>query len=170
VIARAPILHVIASTLVALVMGTSFAHVLEWPAKLLYDAELYGRIQTSLYAHWGPPGIGGFLEPAAILAVMALAWVVRRDRTALAMVGAAAALLLLAFPVIFLWRVEPANDVFRAILQTGSPPQDWAHWRMQWESGHAMRFGAHLVAFILLLSTLAWRRDFASASPRPSSW
>jgi hypothetical protein len=40
----------IAITLLALTMGTSFAHVLEWPAKLHYAGEFYLRLQTSLYA------------------------------------------------------------------------------------------------------------------------
>jgi hypothetical protein len=49
----------IAITLLALTMGTSFAHVLEWPAKLHYTGEFYLRLQTSLYAYWGPPSITG---------------------------------------------------------------------------------------------------------------
>jgi hypothetical protein len=47
-------LRVVTLTLVALAMGMSFAHVLEWPAKLNYDASFYVRVQTSLYALWGP--------------------------------------------------------------------------------------------------------------------
>ncbi|WP_157205025.1 hypothetical protein [Methylomonas methanica] len=53
--------------LVALLLGLAFAHVLERPAKMLYDAALYLTIQKTLYFAWGPPHIGGILEPAAIL-------------------------------------------------------------------------------------------------------
>ncbi len=49
--------------LTALLLGTSFAHVLERPAKLQYPASLYVTLQQTLYVHWGPPSIGGFLEP-----------------------------------------------------------------------------------------------------------
>jgi hypothetical protein len=49
--------------LVALLLGLAFAHVLERPAKMLYDAELYVTLQKTLYVAWGPPNAGGFLEP-----------------------------------------------------------------------------------------------------------
>jgi hypothetical protein len=137
-------------TLVALVLGTSFAHVLEWPAKLQYEGPLYVRLQTSLYAWWGPPSIAGFLEPAAILAVLVLAALVRHHRSAFALMAVAAGVLLLAFPVVFFWRVAPANAVFRAAAAAGTLPPDWAAWRTQWETGHALRFVLHLTAFVLL--------------------
>ena len=41
--------------LVALLCGLAFAHVLELPAKMQYDATLYITLQKSLYVHWGPP-------------------------------------------------------------------------------------------------------------------
>jgi hypothetical protein len=141
--------YVVTLTLVALVLGTSFAHVLEWPAKLQYDGPLYVRLQTSLYTRWGPPSITGFVEPAAILAVLVLAALVRHDGPVRAWVAAAAAVLLLAFPVVFFWRVAPANAVFRAAA-AGTLPPDWAAWRTQWETGHALRFVLHLTAFVLL--------------------
>jgi hypothetical protein len=58
--------HVVTLVLVALVLGTSFAHVLQWPAKLHYDGPLYSRT--------------GFVEPAALLAVLVLAALLRHDR------------------------------------------------------------------------------------------
>ena len=50
--------------LVALSLGLAFAHVLERPAKMQYPADLYVTLQRSLYVHWGPPSVGGILEPA----------------------------------------------------------------------------------------------------------
>jgi hypothetical protein len=148
------VLSVVALTLAALVLGTSFAHVLEWPAKLAYDGPLYLRLQTSLYAQWGPPGIGGFLEPLAIAAVLALAIRWRAPRRARRLVVAALVCLALAFPIVFFWRVAPANEAFRHAVSAGLPP-DWTAWRMRWESGHALRFALHLSAFVLLASALA---------------
>jgi len=41
--------------LVALLSGLTFAHVLEQPAKMQYDAALYITLQKSLYVQWDPP-------------------------------------------------------------------------------------------------------------------
>jgi hypothetical protein len=144
--------HVVTLVLVALVLGTSFAHVPQWPAKLQYDGPLYTRLQTTLYMLWGPPSLTGFIEPAAILAVLVLAALLRHDRPAFTLVAVAAGVMLLAFPVVFYWRVEPANVAFRAAALAGTVPKDWAAWRTQWETGHALRFVLHLVAFVLLAS------------------
>jgi hypothetical protein len=144
--------HVVTLVLVALVLGTSFAHVLEWPAKLQYDGSLYTRLQTTLYMRWGPPSLTGFVEPAALLAVLVLAALLRHERPAFTLVAVAAGALLLAFPVIFFWRVQPANAAFRAAALAGTVPADWAAWRTRWETGHALRFLLHLIAFVLLAS------------------
>jgi hypothetical protein len=143
--------HVVTLVLVALVLGTSFAHVLQWPAKLQYDGPLYTRLQTSLCMLWGPPSLTGFVEPAALLAVLVLA-ALRHDRPAFTLVAVAGGVMLLAFPVIFYWRVEPANVAFRTAALAGTVPKDWTAWRTQWETGHALRFVLHLVAFVLLAS------------------
>ena len=66
-------LRVFGTLLVALVAGLSFAHVLEAQAKRAYLPPLYIQLQKSLYVQWRPPQIGGFLEPAAIVAIGLLA-------------------------------------------------------------------------------------------------
>jgi hypothetical protein len=40
--------HVVTLVLVALVLGTSFAHALQWPAKLQYAGPLYTQLQNTL--------------------------------------------------------------------------------------------------------------------------
>src|SRR6266700_47928 len=99
--------------LVSLLLGLAFAHVLERPAKMRYDAALYITLQKTLYVAWGPPNVGGILEPAAILATAVLAYLVRKRRSTLVMSLAATICLLLAFPVVFFLFVEPANTAFR---------------------------------------------------------
>ena len=126
--------QVITVTLAALLLGTSFAHGLEWPAKLPYDGDLYVRLQTSLYSLWGPPHVGGFLEPVTIFAVLILAVLVRSHRSALRLPLVAAGCLLLAFPVVFFWRVAPANAAFLSAAATDILPPDWSMWRPQWET------------------------------------
>jgi hypothetical protein len=151
-------------TLVALTMGTSFAHVLEWPAKLGYTGEFYLRLQTSLYAYWGPPRITGFVEPAAVLSVLCLAVLCRRRPVSLRLTRGAATCLLLAFPVLFFWRVAPANATFLHAAHAEILPSDWNAWRTQWETGHAIRFVLHLIAFVLLAFSLTSERTTVRVS------
>jgi hypothetical protein len=148
----------IAIALVALTMGTSFAHVLELPAKLHYTGEFYLRLQTSLHAYWGPPRVTGFVEPAAMLSVLFLAVLCRRGPVTLRLTLGAAICLLLAFPVVFFWRVAPANATFFHAAHTGILPSGWNAWRMRWETGHAIRFVLHLIAFVMLAVSLTSER------------
>jgi hypothetical protein len=47
--------HVVTFVLVALVLGTSFAHVLQWPAKLQHDGPVYTRLHDA-GRESSPPG------------------------------------------------------------------------------------------------------------------
>lgn len=148
--------------LVALTAGMAFARVLEMPAKLLYDAELYLNIQRTLYTAWGPPNIGGILEPAAILATLVLCAAIRRRRRAFWLSSAAAVCLLAAFPLVYFLLVEPVNEIFRA---TSLIPANWTELRYQWEMGHAIRFALQFIALSLLLLSVLYetgRRKFMS--------
>lgn len=140
--------------LVALVAGLAFAHVLESSAKMQYDAHFYITLQKSLYVQWGPPQLGGFLEPAAIAATGLLAFLVRKSPAGPWPGLAALLLLLLAFPVVFFWLVAPANAGFAAASVTNIPP-DWAALRSNWETGHAVRFALQFAALALLIGSLA---------------
>ena len=140
--------------LVALLAGLAFAHVLERPAKMQFDPALYLTIQKSLYIHWGPPHVGGVLEPAAILATGLLAFFLRRDRRGLSFALGALFALLLAFPVVFFWMVAPANAAFLAVTAPSLPP-NFTDLRSNWETGHAIRFALQSGAFSLLVLSLA---------------
>ena len=147
---------------VALLTGLAFAHVLERPAKMLYDAALYLTLQKTLYVAWGPPNVGGILEPAAILATLLLAIGVRRRQPAFWLSLGAGAALLLAFPVVFFAYVAPANEAFRAAT-TASIPPNWMELRSSWETGHAIRFVLQLAALsLLVLSVLIDSRENVS--------
>ena len=139
--------------LVALLTGLALAHVLEQPAKMHYDAALYITLQKSLYVDWGPPNLGGVLEPAAILATGLLAFVVRKNRRGFWFSLGALIALLLAFPVVFFGWVAPANAVFAAATLPNIPP-GWSTARSNWELGHAIRFGLQLTALAMLVLSL----------------
>ena len=150
--------------LVALLTGLAFAHVLERPAKMLYDAALYITLQKTLYVAWGPPNVGGILEPAAILATIALSFFERKRRTAMRLSVGATVALLLAFPVVFFVYVAPANEAFLAATLTSIPP-NWMELRASWETGHTIRFVLQLAALSsLLLSVVAQSRAHTSQS------
>ena len=140
--------------LVALLYGLAFAHVLEQPAKMQYDAALYITLQKSLYVQWGPPNIGGVLEPLAIAATGLLAFFLRRSKRGLWLSLAALFALLLAFPIVFFWLVAPANAGFLAATLPSIPP-DWTDLRSDWEVGHAIRFTLQFAALSLLVLSLA---------------
>lgn len=154
--------RVFTTLLVALVSGLAFAHVLESPAKLQYGAQAYIGLQQTLYVQWGPPHLGGWLEPAAIVATGLLSFWLRRRPRAGRLGLAALLLLLLAFPVVFFWWVAPANAGFAAAVLPSIPP-DWAALRSRWETGHALRFGLQFAALALLVGSLAW--DAGAAAP-----
>jgi hypothetical protein len=136
--------------LVALTAGMAFAHLLERPAKMLYDGVLYSTVQRTLYVQWGWPNIGGIVELAAVLSAVVLVFLVRNRKPAVALSMAAAITLLLAFPVMFLLFVGPANDVFLASAAESAAP-NWRTMRESWELGHTIRFYLQLAALSLLL-------------------
>jgi hypothetical protein len=95
--------------------------VLERPAKMLYDAGSYVTVQKTLYEAWGPPNVGGILEPAAILATIILALCGQESRhshSRLAQRWRSCSL----FPVVFFLFVAPANEAFRAATPTSVLP------------------------------------------------
>ena len=140
--------------LVALLCGLAFAHVLELPAKMQYDAVLYITLQKSLYVQWGPPNIGGVLEPLAIAATGLLAFFVRKSKRGMWLSVGALFALLLAFPIVFFWLVAPANAGFLAATLPSIPP-NWTDLRSNWEMGHAIRFALQFAALSLLVLSLA---------------
>jgi hypothetical protein len=135
--------------LAALTMGTTFAHALELPAKMNYDAALWTTLQQSLY--WGFGNIGGYFEAATVfLAAPVLTFLVRKRRPAFQWTLAGTVCFALAFFVVFLVFTEPMN---REITQwtPQSVPTNWTQVRNQWEYSHVARFVLHLMGLSALL-------------------
>jgi hypothetical protein len=144
--------------LAALTMGLTFAHTLELPQKMGYDAAMWTSVQHSLYRYFGL--IGGPIEVAAVVAAVVFA-VRARGLPAgrLATIGAACFIVALAwwFAVVNTANAEIGSWAADAV------PSDWERWRAQWEFGHAAHFVLTLAGFLaLLLATV-----LASAAESP---
>jgi hypothetical protein len=140
---RAGITAVVAA---ALTMGLTFAHTLELPQKLGYDAALWTRIQQSLYLWFGV--VGGAVEVAAVIAAVVFAARTRgRPGGRLATSGAA------LFVVALAWWFVVVNTANAEIgsWAVDAVPADWERWRAQWEFGHAVHFMLTLAGFLTLL-------------------
>jgi hypothetical protein len=130
----------------ALTMGLTFAHTLELPQKLGYDAATWTRIQQSLYLYFGV--VGGAVEVAATIAAVAFAVRARgQPGGRLATIGAA------CFVTALAWWFAVVNTANAQIgsWTVGAAPSDWERWRAQWEFGHAAHFALTLAGFLMLL-------------------
>ncbi|MGH3096650.1 MAG: hypothetical protein ACRDMV_11715 [Streptosporangiales bacterium] len=139
-----------AMLLSACTMGLEFAHVLEWQPKTHYPAALYVRLQESLYIWFG--NVGSVIYVLAIVASVALAVALRKERSSRGLVTAAAALEVIAL-ITFLTIVYPVNLQF-PVHGSGAVPAGWAALRDRWELGHAVGFALFTAAFILLAVNL----------------
>jgi hypothetical protein len=85
----------IALLLAALSLTMEFAHVLELPQKMQYDAQLYTAVNSSLYYYFAV--VGAVVQLGAIVACAILTYAVLHRRPAFAWTLAATVLLLSAF-------------------------------------------------------------------------
>jgi hypothetical protein len=136
----------VAVVLAALTMGLAFAHTLELPQKLDYDAATWTQLQHSLYRYFAV--VGGPLEVATVLAAVVFAVRAHRLRGGrLAAVGVVCFVLALGWWFVV---VNTANaEVGRWAVD--AVPSDWRRWRAQWEVGHAGHFVVTFAGFLALL-------------------
>ena len=157
----------ITSTITALLMGATFCHVLESPAKMRYPAELYLTLHRTLYVAFGPPNIGVFIEAGAILAAVILVFLTRKRRPAFWLTLAGAVFLIAGLAVYFAF-VEPANVAMKA-MSLDSAPSGWTRRRDQWEYGHMARFIFHLLGFSALALSIIIETSVAPLTVRRKS-
>jgi hypothetical protein len=132
----------------ALVMGMSFAHTLEAPAKLKIEGPFWVGIQHTLYRTFA--SIGGAVELGAIVLTIALAVSLRREPP-FALVTVAVGCLVIAFFPLWVVVVNGVNRETATWTPEALPP-DWRRWRHRWEMGHVFRFVLHLIGFAFLLA------------------
>jgi hypothetical protein len=119
----------VAVVLAGLTMGLAFAHTLELPQKLDYDAATWTRIQHSLYRYFAV--IGGPLEVATVLAAVVFAVRAHRLRGG----GWPWSVLVVAlgwwFTVVNTANAEVGRWAVDAV------PSDWRRWRASGSSDTA---------------------------------
>jgi Domain of unknown function (DUF1772) len=155
------LLQILTLLLVAIVMGLSLAHALEWPGKLRLNRDTYFAVQRIYY-----PGFtyGGATEPASILTVVALLMSEPANSSrfwlttvaCVALVAMQAIFWLATQPVNRFWLagevLDPASVRFFGTKEMhGTPAPEWTALRDRWEYSHIARALLALIAYVLLL-------------------
>lgn len=140
----------------ALTLGMTFAHVLELPPRLAYEAELWTTLTqpNALYRYFGV--VGGPLEIIAVIACVALAFAIRPHRAR--RLAIMAAVLHAAALLTWLAVVAPANMEIGQ-WAASAIPSDWERWRVRWEAGHAFSFVLLLAGFTALAAAVLKERE-----------
>jgi hypothetical protein len=138
--------------LTSLLLGTTFCHVLEMPAKMKFHGPLWMMLQQNLYRAFAT--VGGGVEIGAILGAVVLTFLVREDRQAFYPTLIAAISLAVAFFVVWVFVTNAVNVQVLKWTAESLPP-DWMRQRTRWDYSHAARFVLQLIGFgALLLSVL----------------
>jgi hypothetical protein len=146
-------LRFIVLLLVALSLGMSFAHVLEMPVRRSWDQSLWvaTTVHGNLYRMFGPNGPGAWIDLAAVLTAVVLAYLVHADRRAFVLTAIGAGALVAAHAT--WWAlVFPANLELAKWVE-GPVPADWRQWRDRWEFGHATVCVLKFAGFVALLTS-----------------
>jgi hypothetical protein len=144
-------LNFLALILTALAFVPAGAHLFELPNKMGLEAGSYFVVQ-GVYRGWA---LFAVVWIGALLANLALAVVLRRQRRAFVLVLATLLCLVLSWAIFFIW-TEPAN---RATTYWTNVPENWEALRRQWEYSHAVNAAVTFAALCCVtLATLARRR------------
>jgi hypothetical protein len=143
-------LQLLAVISTALLLGTTFAPVLEMPSELAMSGDSWSMVQRTV--HRSLLAVGGPLENFTIVIHLAvLAAALSRPQLLLLTAGSTLSLML-AFAI---W-VAFTQPVHLQVLawNDGAVPVDWQRWRDQWEFSQLIRFLLHLTGLLLLAASL----------------
>jgi hypothetical protein len=151
-------LSILALLLVAVTMGLSLAHALEFPGKLRLDEPTYRAVQAIYYPGFTVGGLIG--EFGGMLALAILLAVTPSDAARFWWIAAALALMLaghavywiVTHPVNAAWlkdtELAGASRFFFGLF--AAPDADWTQMRSIWEWSHVARAGLHGAAFLAI--------------------
>jgi len=132
--------------LVALTLGMSFSHALEYPGKPNLTGADWLMLQHNIYIVFGV--VGAIIEVTAIATTWIVLWQIRGWKLA-RVLTLGAALCATAALVVWFAYVDPVNNALNAWTPQ-TLPDDWVRYRDRWELGHA----ASAVLFALAFSGL----------------
>jgi hypothetical protein len=151
-------LSLAALLLVAITMGLSLAHTLEFPGKLRLDESTYRAVQAIYYPGFTIGGLVG--EVGSMLVLGALLILVPTGTERFWWVGAALGFVLIGHasywavthPVNAVWlknsNVTGLGAAFFGLFSTSDA--DWRHLRNVWEYSHVARAILHMLGFLSL--------------------
>ncbi len=160
-----PALSVATLVLVALTMGLSMAHALEFPGKLRLDEKTYRAVQAIYYPGFSLGGLVG--EVGGMIALVALLIVTPATSDSFWWIAAALGFVILGHatywmvthPVNASWlkntKLTAASAAFFRFFS--APDDDWKHMRDVWEYSHLTRAGLHLLSFLCMTVALLHR-------------
>lgn len=150
-------LKVLAPILTALALIPVGAHLFELPNKIGLGRDAYFTVQK-IYAGWS---LFGFVLVGAMVANLALAAALRRDRGPALLAAAAASAIAASLVVFFAW-TEPVNQ---ATANWTTVPADWQRLKLQWELSHAANAGLIFTALVACSVAVATAGRRAANSP-----
>ena len=139
--------------LAALSLGVGIGHLMELPARMAWDQDLWvgATAQGGFYALSGPLGV--LLQVFTIIALIVLAILLRRHSVGGAPFTIAAAVMFAIGLLVWWIFVYPVN-VELAKWVNGPVPDDWADWRGLWEWGQAANGLAQFAGFAALIASV----------------
>lgn len=155
-------LSVLALLLLAVTMGLSLAHALEFPGKLRLDEPTYRAVQAIYYPGFTIGGLVG--EFGGMLALVVLLVITPAGSERFWWTAAALGLLLaghatywiVTHPVNSAWLkgvdLAGTSRIFFGLFS--APDADWRHMRNVWEASHVARAGLHTLGFLALTLAL----------------
>ncbi|CAN7362217.1 TetR/AcrR family transcriptional regulator [Trinickia sp. LjRoot230] len=172
------ILSVIALFLVAVTMGLSLAHALEFPGKLRLDEPTCRAVQAIYYPGFTTGGLigefGGMVALAALIAMTPTT--IERFWWSAAAFGFVlighATYWMVTHPINAAWlkdtNLTGMSKMFFGMFS--APDADWKHMRNIWEYSHVARAGLHILAFLsMTLVLIRWRRTDVPSARKPGN-
>ena len=155
-------ISVLALLLVAVTMGLSLAHALEFPGKLRLDEQTYRAVQAIYYPGFTIGGLIGEFGSMLVLPVLLFLTPSNAERfwwtlAALGLLVAGhATYWIVTHPVNSAWvkevRLTGASQFFFGLF--AAPDSDWQHMRNVWEWSHVARAGLATLSFLALSRAL----------------
>lgn len=156
-------LSILGLLLVAVTMGLSLAHALEFPGKLRLDELTYRAVQAIYYPGFTIGGLVGELGGMLVLAVLLFLTPTSTERfwwTAAALgllIATHATYWIVTHPVNSAWLKDTdlggASQFFFGLFSSTS--SDWQHMRNVWERSHLARAGLATLSFLSMTLAIA---------------